>query len=150
METSTDCDTMSTAQLGSFVRSKIVQALAQSLEERRTLKQGIEDMASVCSGYRSQLQMVIDQRNFLYRDYAAMAGQMTSGCLASHNQTTKLLNEIAAVNAKVAVLEAQLCHVRPSGEREPTSVHEVLLRCKLDMVWCTRRRKHALVLLPHC
>lgn len=128
-------DTNTITSCDSSIMSRCVHALAQSAEERNVLKQGLEDMASACSCYHTQLQIAVDQRNMLYRDYTAMASQMRARCLAHESRNDKLLNEVTAANAKLAVLEAQLCNATHMGELESTPVHAVVLRYKLDRVW---------------
>ena len=92
-------------------------------------------MTSVCHGYHMHLQTIIDQRNVLYRDYAGIAAQIRARCLAQQDQNDALVNELAAANGHLAVLEAKLYS---SGnypkQTDLTAVNDVVLRCKLDRV----------------
>eukprot|EP00892_Ulva_mutabilis_P008410 jgi/Ulvmu1/5941/UM026_0063.1 len=119
-------------QPGLCTQSRVVKALARATEETRVLKQAVKETASICTSYHTQLQTVLDQRNILYRDYAAMAGQMRARALADDSQKIKLLDEIGNSNAAIAVLEAKLGHFKHSEQQEAASVHAVVLRCKLE------------------
>lgn len=124
-----------TSQHEAFSASHCVQALARAMEEAKFLRRSLEAMTSVCQGYHMQLQVVMDQRNILYRDYAAMLTQKRARCLAQTSNSDKLMIELAAANTKLAVVEMQLhSATNRAKEHDSTAVNTVVLRCKLDRV----------------
>lgn len=118
-----------------FGKSHCVQALARAMEEGKLLRRSLEAMTSVCQGYHTQLQLVMDQRNILYCDYAAMSAHKKARCLAQQNDNDKLVTELAAANTQLAVAEMQVYSgTNRAEERDTTAVDTVVLRCKLDRV----------------
>jgi hypothetical protein len=104
------------------------------MEESVILRKSLEEMTHVCNSYQQQLQQIVDQRNLLYRDYAATVLQMKAKCsaLERSNEQLKLCAEDA--RAKLASLQAEQVSNKGQAEQASFAVETVILRHKLQKV----------------